>query len=98
MSRVGTGALAVLFLAGQWLIAAPFALRFKSAHAGWADVARMDVAVGGLLAVAGFLGLFGVLVGRAREMYADAACAASMRDSPSPVRQGCAKTREFQGQ
>jgi hypothetical protein len=90
--------LAVLFLGGQWLIAAPFALRYTRSHAGWAGVARMDVTVGGLLAVAGFLGLFGVLAGRVRELYSDAACAASMMGSPDSVQQGSAKTREFQGQ
>ena len=97
VSRVGTGVLVVLFLAGLWLVAAPFALRFQPARAGWAGLTRADVTVGGVVAVAGFLGLFGVLAGRVREMYADAASVASMMDSPDSIRQGSPRTREFQG-
>jgi hypothetical protein len=97
VSRVGTGAVVVVFLAGLWLLAAPFALRFQPARAGWAGVTRVDVTVGGVLAVAGFIGLFGVLAGRVREMYAEAASVASMMDSPDSVRQVSPRTREFQG-
>ena len=97
MSRVGIGVLVVVFLAGLWLVAAPFALRFQPARAGWTGVTRVDVTVGGVLAVAGFLGLFGTLTGRVREIYADAASVASMMDSPDSIRQGSPRTREFQG-
>lgn len=97
VSRVGTGALVGLFLAGLWLVAAPFALRFQPAREGWAGVTRVDVTVGGVLAGAGFLGLAGVLAGRVRELYADAASVASMMDSPDSIRQGSPRTREFQG-
>jgi hypothetical protein len=73
VSRVGNSVLVVEFLAGLWLVAAPFALRFQPVRAGWSLVTRTDVTIGGVLAVAGFLGLFGALAGRVRQMYADAA-------------------------
>ena len=67
------GGLVVLFLVGAWLIAAPFALRFQHAGAGWTSATRMDMAVGGVLASAAFTGFFVALAGRVREMYAEAA-------------------------
>ncbi|HEX4829633.1 MAG TPA: hypothetical protein VH478_00890 [Trebonia sp.] len=72
MSRAAHAALAIIFLSGLWLVAAPFALRFQPPHAGWSGATRLDVAVGGALAVAGFTGLLAALAGRVREMYADA--------------------------
>ncbi|HEY6789064.1 MAG TPA: hypothetical protein VI365_17310 [Trebonia sp.] len=73
MSRTGSGVLVLIFLAGLWLVVAPFALRFQHPHAGWAGATRADVITGGVLAIAAFAGMFGVLAGRVREMYADAA-------------------------
>jgi hypothetical protein len=73
VSRTGSGVLVLIFLAGLWLVVAPFALRFQHAHAGWAGATRADVITGAMLAIAAFAGMFGVLAGRVREMYADAA-------------------------
>ena len=57
-------------------------LRSRSATsrpaAGWTGATKTDVITGGLLAVAGFAGLFGVAAGRAAELYADARSAASL--------------------
>jgi cytochrome bd-type quinol oxidase subunit 2 len=71
VSRVGTGVIAVLFLAGLWLVAAPFALRFQPPHHAWGGATKADVIVGGLLAATCFGGLLAVLAGRVREMYSD---------------------------
>jgi len=71
VSRAGTGVIAILFLAGLWLVAAPFALRFQPPHAGWGGATKADVTTGALLAAAGFGGLFAVLAGQVREMYSD---------------------------
>ncbi len=73
VSRLAMGGLVVLFLAGAWLVAAPFALRFQHSGATWTGATRMDMAVGGALAVAAFAGFFVALGGRVREMYAEAA-------------------------
>ena len=72
MSRLCMGALLVVFCAGAWLIAAPFVLRFQPAGAHWTGASQIDVAVGGVLAVAGFAGFFVTLAGRVRELYARA--------------------------
>jgi hypothetical protein len=71
VSRTGTGAIAIVFMAGLWLVAAPFALRFQPPHTAWGGATKADVITGGLLATAGFGGLFAVLAGRVREMYSD---------------------------
>ena len=81
VSRAGSGVLVFIFLAGLWLVVAPFALRFQHAHAGWAGATRADVVTGGMLAVAAFGGMFGVLAGRVREMYSDAASVTALRGS-----------------
>ena len=78
MSRAGIAGVAIIFAAGLWLLAAPFALRYQPVGAGWTGATRADVATGGALAVAGFVGLAGVVAGRVRELYADA--------KPQPVR------------
>lgn len=70
MSRVGMAGLVIVFTAGAWLIAAPFVLRFQPSGAHWTGAARMDVLVGGVLAVAGFAGFFVALSGRVKELYA----------------------------
>ena len=72
VSRAVTGGLVMVFLAGCWLIAAPFALRFQPPGASWTSATQMDVAVGAVLAVAGFAGFFLTLYGRVRELYAEA--------------------------
>lgn len=77
MTRAGIAGVAIIFAAGLWLLAAPFALRYQPAGAGWTGATRADVITGGMLAVAGFAGLVGVIAGRVRELYADARSAAS---------------------
>lgn len=71
VNRVAMVALAVVFGAGGWLIAAPFVLRFQPSGAHWTGASKMDVLVGAVLAVAGFAGFFVALAGRVRELYQD---------------------------
>jgi hypothetical protein len=71
VGRAGTGVIGILFLAGLWLVAAPFALRFQPPHTAWSGATKADVITGGLLAAAGFCGLYAQLAGRVREMYSD---------------------------
>ena len=78
MSRVGLAGVIAVFAAGIWLVAAPFALGYQPAGAGWTGATKTDVILGGLLAVAGFAGLFGVTAGRVTQLYADARSAASL--------------------
>ena len=78
MSRVGVAGVLAVFAAGVWLVAAPFTLGYQLAGAGWTGATKTDVITGGLLAVAGFAGLFGVAAGRVGELYADARSAASL--------------------
>ena len=78
VSRVGLAGVVAVFAAGIWLVAAPFALGYQPAGAGWTGATKTDVILGGLLAVAGFAGLFGVTAGRVVELYADARSAASL--------------------
>ncbi len=78
VSRVALAGLAVIFATGAWLIAAPFVLRYQPAGAPWTGAARLDVAVGAALAVAGFAGFFAALADRVRELYAAAGPKASV--------------------
>jgi hypothetical protein len=78
VSRVGVAGVLAVFAAGVWLVAAPFALGYQLHGAGWTGATKTDVITGGLLAVAGFAGLFGVVAGRVVELYADARSAASL--------------------
>ena len=78
VSRVGLAGVIAVFAAGIWLVAAPFALGYQSAGAGWTGATKTDVILGGLLAAAGFAGLFGVTAGRVLELYADARPAAEL--------------------
>jgi hypothetical protein len=80
VSRVALAGLAVIFATGAWLVAAPFVLRYQPAGAPWTGAARLDVAVGAALAVAGFAGFLTALAGRVRELYA----AAGPRTSAAP--------------
>jgi cytochrome bd-type quinol oxidase subunit 2 len=75
VTRAGFAMIALIFLAGLWLVAAPFALRLQPPHAAWTAMTRADVGIGAALAVTGFGGMIGVIAGRVREMYADAASA-----------------------
>ena len=78
VSRIGVACVAAVFAAGIWLVAAPFALGYQLAGAGWTGATKTDVITGGLLAVAGFAGLFGVTIGRVSELYADSRSDASL--------------------
>jgi hypothetical protein len=77
VNKIALGGLLAMFAAGAWLIAAPFVVRYQPAAAPWTGPARMDVAVGALVAAAGFAGFFAALAGRVRELYA-------RRPQPSP--------------
>ena len=47
-------------------------LRYQPVGARWTGAARLDVAVGAALAVAGMAGFFTALAGQVRELYAQA--------------------------
>ena len=78
ISRIAVAGVVAVFAAGAWLVAAPFALGYQHPGAGWTGATRTDVIVGGLLAAAGFAGIFGIIAGRVGELYADARSAASL--------------------
>jgi len=78
VSRVGLAGVITVFAAGLWLVAAPFALGYQLAGAGWTGATKTDVITGGLLAVAGFAGLFCVTAGRVVQLYADARLGVSL--------------------
>jgi hypothetical protein len=81
VNRVGVAGVVAVFLAGAWLVAAPFAIGYQPPGAGWIGATKTDVITGGLLAVAGFAGLIAVIAGRVGEMYADARSAAALAAS-----------------
>ena len=70
VNKIALGGLLAMLAAGAWLIAAPFVVRYQPAGAPWSGPARLDVAVGAIVATAGFAGFFAVLTGRVRELYA----------------------------
>ena len=70
MTKIALGGLLAMLAAGAWLIAAPFVVRYQAAGAAWTAPARMDMAVGAIVAITGFAGFFVVLAGRVRELYA----------------------------
>jgi hypothetical protein len=72
VNRIALGGLVAIFGIGAWLVAAPFVLRYQPAGAPWTTATRTDVAVGAILAAAGFAGFFAALAGRVRELYAEA--------------------------
>ena len=78
VARIGVAGVALIFAAGLWLVAAPFALGFQHPGTGWTGATRTDMVTGGVLAMAGFAGLFAVVAGRVGELYADARSAASL--------------------
>jgi cytochrome bd-type quinol oxidase subunit 2 len=80
VTRAGLVMIALIFLAGLWLVATPFALRYQHPHAAWTGLTRADVGIGSALAVTGLGGMLAVIAGRVREMYADAAAAATRGD------------------
>ena len=70
VNKLALGGLLAMLAAGAWLIAAPFVVRYQPAGAPWSGPARLDVAVGAIVATAGFAGFFAALAGRVRELYA----------------------------
>ncbi len=80
VTRVGTAGVVAIFAAGVWLVTAPFALGYQADGVGWTGATKTDVITGGLLAAAGFAGLFAVIAGQVGELYRDARPAASLAD------------------
>lgn len=72
VNRFALAGLVTIFAVGAWLVAAPFAMRYQPAGAPWTGAARMDVAVGVILAATGLAGFLAGLAGRVRELYAEA--------------------------
>lgn len=70
MTKIALGGLLAMLATGAWLIAAPFVMRYQPAGAPWTGPARLDVAVGAIVATTGFAGFFVALGGRVRELYA----------------------------
>ena len=70
VNKIALGGLLAMLAAGAWLIAAPFVVRYQPAGAPWTGPARLDVAVGAIVATAGFAGFFAALARRVRELYA----------------------------
>jgi hypothetical protein len=69
VNKIALGGLLAMLAAGAWLIAAPFVVRYQPAGAPWTGPARLDVAVGAIVATAGFAGFFVALADRVRELY-----------------------------
>lgn len=70
VTKIALGGLLAMLAAGAWLIAAPFVVRYQPAGVPWNGPARLDVAVGAIVAAVGFAGFFAALAGRVRELYA----------------------------
>ncbi|MFG1680657.1 hypothetical protein ACGFNP_10835 [Nonomuraea sp. NPDC049269] len=56
-AKLGVSALVVLFLAGLWLVAAPFAVGYQPRGAAYADATVNDLWVGGALAGVSFVAI-----------------------------------------
>ncbi|MCF6467587.1 hypothetical protein FAF44_04055 [Nonomuraea sp. MG754425] len=56
-ARLGVSALVILFLAGLWLVAAPFAVGYQERGAAYADATINDLWLGGGLAGLSFVAL-----------------------------------------
>jgi len=80
VTRVGVAGVLAVFAAGGWLVAAPFALGYQPAGTGWTGATKTDVITGGVLAAAGFIGIFAVIAGQVGELYR-AGPAASLADT-----------------
>lgn len=61
--------LALVFLAGAWLVAAPFVTGQQPVSAPWTAATTNDVIVGAALAVLGFAGFFTALAGQVADLY-----------------------------
>ncbi|MGV9302522.1 DUF948 domain-containing protein [Nonomuraea sp. NPDC004354] len=67
-TTLGLGALALLFVGGLWLVAAPFVTGYQPRGAAWTDATVNDVWIGGLLAAGAFLTLAGYAAATLREL------------------------------
>ncbi|WP_336212544.1 hypothetical protein [Nonomuraea sp. LPB2021202275-12-8] len=56
-AKLGVCALVLLFLAGLWLVAAPFVVGYQPSGAPYADATVNDLWVGGMLAGVSFVAL-----------------------------------------
>ncbi|MEU7863793.1 hypothetical protein [Nonomuraea sp. NPDC049141] len=56
-AKLGVSAFVVLFLAGLWLVAAPFAVGYQPRGAAYADATVNDLWVGGALAGVSFVAI-----------------------------------------
>jgi hypothetical protein len=56
-AKLGVSALVLLFLAGLWMVAAPFAVGYQPRGAGYVDATINDLWVGGGVAAAAFVAL-----------------------------------------
>jgi hypothetical protein len=79
--RVGTVGVFAVFASGVWLVAAPFTLRWQAVGVGWTGATKTDVITGGVLAAAGFAGIFAMIAGQVGELYRDARPGASLADT-----------------
>ncbi|MFG1947360.1 hypothetical protein [Nonomuraea sp. NPDC048826] len=69
-TRLGVTALALLFLAGIWLVAAPFAVGYQPRDAAFTPATVNDLWIGGGLAAVSFLGLVWYAADLLRELTA----------------------------
>jgi hypothetical protein len=70
VTKIAMGGLLAILAVGAWLITAPFVVHFQRPGAPWTGPARMDVAVGAIVAAAGLVGFFAALAGQIRGLYA----------------------------
>ncbi|MDA0638350.1 hypothetical protein OUY22_33510 [Nonomuraea sp. MCN248] len=69
-ARLGVTALALLFVTGLWLVAAPFVVGYQPRGAEFTAATVNDLWVGGALAGGSFLGLAGYAAAALRELTA----------------------------
>ncbi|MEV1168534.1 SPW repeat protein [Nonomuraea sp. NPDC049784] len=69
MRKLGKVGLALIFLAGVWLVAAPFVTGQQPMREPWTAATRDDVIVGAVLAVLGLAGFFTALAGQVADLY-----------------------------
>lgn len=79
MTRLGIAAIALLFIAGIALVAAPFALGTQPPEDAWTTATRDDVIVGAAVTATAFLGFFTTLAGHVADLYTRATRAAIIR-------------------
>jgi hypothetical protein len=92
VTRVGVAGVLTVFAAGVWLVAAPFAVGYQAPGVGWTGATKTDVITGGVLAAAGFIGIFAVIAGQVGELYR-AGSPASLADTADRGISGTAGSR-----